>query len=91
MVMFLFSAFTQNIVSFDSPVWFPELLQGKVAIVTGASSGIGIGIALLAKAGAYVSLAARREEKLQDVKKEIEDVGGKAMFVKTDVTVRQQV
>eukprot|EP00057_Strongylocentrotus_purpuratus_P027010 XP_011681484.1 PREDICTED: 3-oxoacyl-[acyl-carrier-protein] reductase, chloroplastic isoform X2 [Strongylocentrotus purpuratus] len=68
------------------------LLQGKVAIVTGASSGIGIGIALeLAKAGASVSLAARREEKLQDVKKEIEDVGGKAMFVKTDVTVRQQV
>lgn len=90
--MYLFTVFTQNIVSFDSPVWFPELLQGKVAIVTGASSGIGIGIALeLAKAGAFVSLAARREEKLQNVKKEIEDVGGKAMFVKTDVTVRQQV
>nr|XP_054754745.1 uncharacterized protein LOC129260800 [Lytechinus pictus] len=69
-----------------------ELLQGKVAIVTGASNGIGVGIALeLAKAGVSVCLAARREEKLQSVKNQIEEVGGKSMYVKTDVTVRQQV
>lgn len=67
-------------------------LKGKVAVVTGASSGIGVGIAEeLVKAGASVCLAARREEKLEEVKKRIVVGGGKVIIVKTDITVRQQV
>lgn len=67
-------------------------LKGKVAVVTGASSGIGVAIAhRLVEAGASVVLAARREEKLQEVKQTIEKNGGNAIVVKTDVKVRQQV
>ncbi|XP_072030613.1 uncharacterized oxidoreductase Lmo0432-like [Amphiura filiformis] len=71
---------------------FDKPLAGKVAVVTGSSSGIGKVIALrLAEAGASVVLCARREDKLQEVKEMIEKNGGKALIVKTDVTVRQQV
>ena len=67
-------------------------MQGKVAVVTGSSSGIGKAIAhRLAKAGASVVLAARRVDELDEVKQVIEKDGGKAIAVKTDVTVRQQV
>ncbi len=68
-------------------------MAGKVAIITGSSSGIGKAIALrLAEAGASVALGARREEKLQEVKEVIEkEYGGKAITVKTDVSVQQQV
>ncbi|XP_072031944.1 uncharacterized oxidoreductase Lmo0432-like [Amphiura filiformis] len=67
-------------------------LEGKVAVVTGSSSGIGKGIALrLAEAGASVVLAARREDRLEEVKQLIEKDNGQAIVVKTDVTVRQQV
>lgn len=49
-------------------------LQGKTAIITGASSGIGAGIAKeLAKEGANVVLAARNTEKLAQVEKEIKE------------------
>lgn len=62
------------------------MLEGKVAIVTGGSSGIGAAAALqFAKEGAKVVIAARREEKSADVVRQIEAFGGEAMFIKTDV------
>lgn len=61
-------------------------LAEKVAIVTGASEGIGEAIALgLAEAGAKVVICSRREEKLKNVKAEIEKMGGKADFFVLDV------
>lgn len=63
-------------------------LEGKVALVTGASSGLGRGFALaLARAGAKVFLAARREELLRDVVEEIAAAGGEAAYHVTDVRV----
>ncbi len=68
------------------------MFQDKVAIVTGASSGIGKATALaLARAGAHVALAARREPLLQDVAREIVALGREALVVPTDVTDREQV
>lgn len=62
-------------------------LDGKVAVVTGASSGLGVSFALaLAEAGADVALGARREEKLADTVAQIEGLGRKAIAVRTDVT-----
>ncbi|KAH3843030.1 hypothetical protein DPMN_116537 [Dreissena polymorpha] len=67
-------------------------LAEKVAIVTGASSGIGRAIAVaLAGAGAKVALAARHVERLQDVEREIVRNNGVAISVKTDVTNREEV
>ncbi|CAL1531382.1 unnamed protein product [Lymnaea stagnalis] len=67
-------------------------LEGRVAIVTGASSGIGQAIAIvLAGAGAKVALAARSDQAMQDTVKSIKDDGGEAIAVKTDVTDRSQV
>lgn len=62
-------------------------LRGKVAIVTGASSGIGRAISLrLAEAGVACALAARRKEALEELAQEIEKIGGQALVVPTDVT-----
>ncbi|MCJ7843208.1 SDR family oxidoreductase [Lederbergia sp. NSJ-179] len=68
-------------------------LQGRVAIVTGASSGIGAAIAKeLASEGANVVLAARRMDKLKELEKEIDQQGaGKALAVKTDIANKQDV
>ena len=67
-------------------------LEGKVAIVTGASRGIGRAIALgFAEAGADVALAARTEEDLETLAKEIDTMGRKAISVPTDVTQREQI
>lgn len=67
-------------------------IKDQVAIVTGASSGIGVAIAeQLAAAGAKVVLAARRIDRLQDVKAKVESSGGKCVCVKCDVTKLEEV
>ena len=61
-------------------------LDGKVAVVTGASSGLGVAFAkALAEAGADVALGARRVERLQDTKRLVEAAGRRAITVQTDV------
>ncbi len=63
------------------------VLQGKVAVVTGASSGIGAATARrLAQEGAAVAIAARREDRLAELADEIGKAGGKALPVSADVT-----
>ena len=63
-------------------------LAGKVALVTGASSGIGEAAALaLAKAGAAVAVSARRKDRLDDLVRRIEAQGGKAIALPGDVAV----
>jgi NAD(P)-dependent dehydrogenase (short-subunit alcohol dehydrogenase family) len=62
-------------------------LDGKVAIVTGASSGLGVAFALaLAEAGADVALGARRTELLEETKGKITALGRRAIAVATDVS-----
>ncbi len=62
-------------------------LKNKVALITGGTSGIGAAAALqLARAGAKVVVAGRRENEGQAVVKAIENAGGQALFVKTDVS-----
>jgi NAD(P)-dependent dehydrogenase (short-subunit alcohol dehydrogenase family) len=62
-------------------------IDDRVAIVTGASSGLGVGFAAsLAEAGADVALAARRAERLHATRKRVEDAGRRAITVRTDVT-----
>ncbi len=61
-------------------------LKGRVALVTGASAGIGEGAALaLAEAGASVAISARRAERLERLAKQIEERGGKALVLAGDV------
>jgi NADP-dependent 3-hydroxy acid dehydrogenase YdfG len=62
-------------------------LAGRAVLVTGASSGIGRATArALAAAGARVGLAARRDERLQELEEEIARGGGEAIALPTDVT-----
>src|SRR5579859_162280 len=67
-------------------------LQGRVALVTGASQGIGKACALaLAEAGAQVALGARNVEKLQVVANEIESKGKKTFVLSLDVSSRDSI
>jgi NAD(P)-dependent dehydrogenase (short-subunit alcohol dehydrogenase family) len=69
-----------------------ETLKGKVALVTGASSGIGEAAArALAQRGAAVTLVARSEERLGFIVREISAAGGQALAVKTNVTDKDSV
>lgn len=66
-------------------------LEGTVALVTGASSGIGEATArALAGSGAAVALVARRRERLDQLAGEITGNGGRALVLETDVTQREQ-
>lgn len=68
------------------------ILNNKIAIVTGASSGVGYGVAkALAKEGASVCVCARRLEKLETLVQEIKALGGKALAVACDVTDLNQI
>ncbi|MDE8651103.1 SDR family oxidoreductase [Novosphingobium album (ex Liu et al. 2023)] len=65
-----------------------KTLEGKVALVTGASSGIGEAAALcLAEAGATVAMSARRAERLAGLVARIEELGGKALAIPGDMSV----
>lgn len=67
-------------------------MNGKVVVITGASSGFGKGAALkFAGAGAFVVLAARRDQLLEDLARECEAAGGKALAVHTDVSKEREV
>jgi NAD(P)-dependent dehydrogenase (short-subunit alcohol dehydrogenase family) len=62
-------------------------LDGRVAVVTGASSGLGVSFATaLAEAGADVVLGARREDRLADTVHAVEALGRRGLAVRTDVT-----
>lgn len=62
-------------------------LNGRVALVTGASSGLGVQFAkALADNGAAVALVARRADRLKSLKDEIEGKGGRAVAIEADVT-----
>jgi len=67
-------------------------IEGKVVVITGASSGLGESTARhVAKLGATVVLGARRKDRLDAIVKNIQADGGKALAVSTDVTNRAQV
>lgn len=68
------------------------MLENQVAIVTGASAGIGKATAIaLANEGAHVTLVARREPELETVAEHIETNGGKAAVVPTDLRDKTQI
>jgi NADP-dependent 3-hydroxy acid dehydrogenase YdfG len=67
----------------------PTELTGTVALVTGASSGIGHSTALaLAQRGAAVALVARRKDRLHSLAQEIRDTGGTALVIEADVSAQ---
>ena len=67
------------------------MIKGKVAIITGASSGIGFATALaLSKAGAKVAIGARRTDMLSELQKKIKENGGDVYSQKLDVTKKNE-
>jgi len=79
--------------TFRRVVSMPDVFRvdGKVAIVTGASSGLGVAFAhALAERGAQVSLAGRRAERLHETRRDVEVIGGRCIATVTDVTDPRQ-
>ena len=67
-------------------------IEGKVVVITGASSGLGEATArFLSPQGATVVLGARRSDRIQSLAKELKARGGKALAITTDVTHYEQV
>jgi len=67
-------------------------IEGKIVVITGASSGLGEATArLLSSQGASVVLGARRADRLQSLAEALTDAGGKAIALPTDVTQPDQV
>lgn len=67
-------------------------LKGKNAIITGAGRGIGRAVAIaLGQEGVNVGLLARSEEQLQQVVKEVEELGGKAVYAIADISSNNEV
>ena len=70
----------------------PFSMSGRVALVTGASSGIGRRLSLqLAAAGAKVAVAARRTDRLTELTGEINAAGGEALAIEMDVASEASV
>jgi NADP-dependent 3-hydroxy acid dehydrogenase YdfG len=66
-------------------------LEGTIALVTGASSGIGSATAVaLASQGAVVAIAARRRDRLDEVAAQITDAGGQSLIIEADISDRSQ-
>ena len=71
-----------------------NLLQDRVAFITGGNGNVGIGKAAalqMAKAGAKVVVIARSDDSGEATVKEVIDTGGKALFIKTDVSRAEDV
>ncbi len=67
-------------------------LSGKVAVISGASSGLGMQMArAFAEQGADLVILARRIERLEELKKEIEEKGRRVLAIKCDVTVTEDI
>ena len=65
-------------------------LDGRVAVVTGASSGLGVAFAIgLAEAGADIAICARREDRLQATREQVEALGRRCVAVRADVSVTE--
>jgi NAD(P)-dependent dehydrogenase (short-subunit alcohol dehydrogenase family) len=74
----------------ESPLDPAGRLEGKVALITGGTSGIGRSTAILfARAGAEVALTGRHEARGQAVVEEIERLGGRGVFIRSDVRLFQ--
>jgi short-subunit dehydrogenase len=66
--------------------------KGKVVVITGATAGVGRAVVTeFARQGAYIGLIARGKDRLEATKREVEELGGKAIMLPTDVADAQQV